>query len=79
MKLSRQIQLERGPDPQVMTFEEMIQGWHWCIEFDFMVTDGERKDEDGRCLCGIRGADLLIARGCLDSDIKIRENLERDT
>lgn len=46
-------QLELGPDGQKLTLEERQDGWHFCIEFDCGLTQGEQIDEEGRCAwCG---------------------------
>lgn len=37
-------------DPALnLTKEEMKEGWHFCIEFDYLLTQGEEIDEQGRC------------------------------
>jgi hypothetical protein len=36
-----------------LTIEEMRDGWHFCPEFDLLLTQGEERDGDGRCaFCG---------------------------
>lgn len=32
-----------------LTTEEKKEGWHFCIEFDQLLTQGEEIDEQGRC------------------------------
>lgn len=41
--------------------EERRAGWHYCEEFDGMLTDGEMRDEDGVCLfCGFDGRKVSV-------------------
>ena len=52
MTNERYRQLELTPDA-TLTLEEMKEGWHFCIEFDYLTTQGEILHEDGiTCICG---------------------------
>lgn len=40
----------------LLTDEEEADGWHYCQEFDFLLTQGEQRDAEGRCVfCGFDG------------------------
>jgi len=44
--------LERTPGLR-LTVEEMRDGWHFCVDFDYGLTQGEQVDKQGRCAwCG---------------------------
>lgn len=52
MTLERENQLRDDPSAS-LTIEEMRQGWHFCDEFDYLLTTGELMREDGvTCFCG---------------------------
>lgn len=39
--------------------EERRAGWHYCPEFDYLLTQGELRDEDGSCsFCGFDGSTI---------------------
>jgi hypothetical protein len=45
--------LETAPDSEAkLTKDEMREGWHWCQEFDGLLTQGEILNDDGSCICG---------------------------
>ena len=51
MKKERWEELERTGAK--LDIDEMKAGWHYCEEFDGLLTDGEMKDENGVCcFCG---------------------------
>lgn len=50
MSNERYRQLER--DGGSLTLEERRRGWHFCEEFDGLLTDGEITNEEGVCVCG---------------------------
>jgi hypothetical protein len=37
MTPERYKELQHGPDPQRLTQEEMVEGWHWCPEMDGLL------------------------------------------
>lgn len=46
-------------DEARLTREERVDGWHFCPEFDDLLTQGEERDEQGRCVfCGFDGKRL---------------------
>lgn len=48
----RELDASDGP----LTIEEQREGWHFCREFDLLLTQGEQRDEEGRCVfCGFDG------------------------
>ncbi len=52
MTPQRIAELERDPHAK-LTREERQDGWHFCYEFDEMLTQGEMVDAEGRCaFCG---------------------------
>ena len=49
MTNERYLDLETNLDRR-LTVEEMRDGWHFCMEFDYLLTQGEERDEFGRCV-----------------------------
>jgi hypothetical protein len=59
MNAERYRERNEGPDPQQLTAEELKQGWHFCGEFDGLLTQGECFKEDGvTCICGFNRFEL---------------------
>jgi hypothetical protein len=47
-------------DHGTLTLEEMRDGWHFCPEFDQLLTQGEERDAEGRCVfCEFDGRKLV--------------------
>lgn len=66
MKQVRWWFLERHPHAR-LTHAEMRQGWHFCSEFDFGLTQGEQLDEQRRCAwCGFDRRRVPRWRGSLE-------------
>lgn len=50
----RYMHLERTGE--ALTREERAEGWHYCVEYDLGLTQGEQIDDEGRCAwCGFDG------------------------
>ena len=49
MDHDREMKLQRGEAS--LTHEEMLEGWHFCWEFDGLLTTGEKGDKE--CFCGV--------------------------
>lgn len=49
MTNARYLELELNMDAKLTTAERQ-EGWHFCQEFDFLCTQGEERDEFGRCV-----------------------------
>ncbi len=55
MTAKRQKELESDAVAK-LTREEMKEGWHFCIEFDDGLTQGEQLTDEGACAwCGFDG------------------------
>jgi hypothetical protein len=55
MTAARWLELEKNGDA-TLTLQEMQNGWHFCMEFDYLCTQGEERNEDGSChYCGFDG------------------------
>jgi hypothetical protein len=64
MTPERQRELEDPNSQAAISIEERREGWHFCSEYDYGLTDGEFMAEDGiACLCGFdrRKVDEYIA------------------
>jgi hypothetical protein len=52
MTNERYRQLSEDQDSK-LTDEEVKEGWHFCPDFDFLLTQGELFNDDGvTCICG---------------------------
>jgi len=49
MDRERHEELQRGEGS--LTEEELLEGWHFCWEFDGLLTTGERGHQ--KCFCGV--------------------------
>lgn len=54
MTPERAAQIEAGG---VLTHDEMAEGWHFCIEFDGLLTQAEIEVSEGVCICGFKRFD----------------------
>ncbi len=50
MTTERYLELDRDEETH-LTASELAEGWHFCPEFDGLLTQGECKDEQGICIC----------------------------
>ncbi len=61
MDEARYRQLDR--DSGHLTVEEQRDGWHFCPEFDQLLTQGEERDAEGRCVfCEFDGREVRLLR-----------------
>lgn len=54
MEESRRVNLELDPDG-CLTDAEMIEGWHFCPDWDFLLIGPGMHEFESCCLCEIRG------------------------
>lgn len=51
MTPERYCELDASPDV-TLTPDEQADGWHFCVEYRDLLTQGEVRDVHGVCICG---------------------------
>ena len=63
MTNERQREIRSAPEAR-LTDAELAEGWHFCNEFDLLLTQGEvMQEDDVTCLCGFDRRKFQVVGG----------------